>query len=80
MFYDLQVSNHGPRPVTVIANHTSGATQNIIMQMMYYYGETYGPQPSGAYVFLPKSGYVIQSFPDPEVKVTTNQQFVRLSR
>ncbi|THD25757.1 Alpha-mannosidase [Fasciola hepatica] len=68
MSYELDISDHGSRPVTVIARHNSGATLRITMQMMYYYGETYGPQPSGAYVFLPKSKNISQTFPDPKVK------------
>ncbi|TGZ60622.1 hypothetical protein CRM22_008433 [Opisthorchis felineus] len=58
----------GEFPVVIRANHLqSGTDLNITVALLYYFGETSGPQASGAYVFLPKNSSLIQKFPDPTV-------------
>ncbi|CAH8681277.1 unnamed protein product [Schistosoma rodhaini] len=57
-------------PLIITMRHLkSGGYMNLSIELLYYLGETTYPQPSGAYIFLPKNGTFIQKFPRPMVNV-----------
>ncbi|KAF6768569.1 hypothetical protein AHF37_12075, partial [Paragonimus kellicotti] len=61
----LELTNHSI-PLLVHAEHmASGMRLTLMVEMLYYFGETSGSQPSGAYVFLPKARDMLQRFGKP---------------
>ncbi|CAH8649400.1 unnamed protein product [Heterobilharzia americana] len=59
---------HNPLIITMTHLKT-GKKMNLSIDLLYYYGENSHPQPSGAYIFLPKYGTFIQAFHTPTVNV-----------
>ncbi|KAF7233994.1 hypothetical protein EG68_06920 [Paragonimus skrjabini miyazakii] len=61
----LELTNHSI-PLLVHAEHmASGMRLTLMIEMLYYFGETGGSQASGAYVFLPKARDMLQRFGKP---------------
>ncbi|CAH8875835.1 unnamed protein product [Trichobilharzia szidati] len=57
-------------PLVITMKHLrTGKTMNLSVELMYYFGENSHPQPSGAYIFLPKYGTYIQAFHTPTVNI-----------
>ncbi|KAF8565287.1 hypothetical protein P879_10723 [Paragonimus westermani] len=58
-------------PLMVHAEHVaSGMKLTLMVEMLYYFGETNGSQSSGAYVFLPKARDMLQQFEKPTYQVS----------